>query len=74
MAKHWKQVHKTSGATVIERSTASCKLSVMPRDWTKPRGAASWTATCGESHKRGSSNTVKNAKSAATRAAKKMRR
>jgi len=81
----WKQVHKSSGATVIEAHVKrarghGCALTVIPADWTRPTGAASWAATCTTTgvkssfdHKRGSSASVKAAKAAATHAAKKMR-
>ena len=72
--KSWKTVHKTSGATVIERSANRCKLTVIPSDWTRPKGAAVWSTTCGEGHKRGRASTVKGAKTAATRAVKALRR
>lgn len=72
--KTWKTEHKMSGATIIERRTQGCRLTVMPLDWAKPRGAASWTTSCRANHKRGRAKTVKSAKAAATRAAKTMRR
>ncbi len=71
---HWKKAHKSSGATVIERKTKRCKLAVIPSDWRRPHGAAVWAATCGSNHKRGTSSSVKNAKTAASRAANAMRR
>jgi hypothetical protein len=76
----WKTAHKASGATVIERSSKGCKLTVIPSDWTRPKGAAVWSVSCGSpraanfDHKRGNSATVKSAKSAATRAARKLKR
>lgn len=69
----WKTVHKSSGATVIENKTARCKLTIIPKDWTRPKGPAHWTATCGSTHKRGDAKTVKGAKAAARRAVKKGR-
>jgi len=82
MAKRrsWKTEHKTSGATVIERRAHGCRLTVMPFNWSHPHGAASWGVSCGSArstdfkHKRGRASTVKNAKVAATRAAKAMGR
>jgi hypothetical protein len=70
----WKTSHKSSGATVVERRSGSCKLTVIPLDWTQPKGAANWAVSCGKPnaanfrHKRGRSASVKSAKSAATRA------
>jgi hypothetical protein len=72
--KSWKTAHKSSGATVIERRANRCKLTVIPSDWTRPKGAAVWSTTCGSDHKRGNSKTVKSAKAAAHRAAKAMKR
>ncbi len=70
----WKKAHKSSGATVIERKTKRCRLAVIPSYWTRPHGAAVWSTTCGGDHKRGNSSSVKNAKTAASRAANTMRR
>jgi hypothetical protein len=78
----WKSLHKPSGATVIEQQAHGCRLTIMPTDWTKPRGRAAWTATCFKpgaprglfEHKRGLANTVKGAKTAALRMAKKLKR
>jgi len=77
--RSWKKVHKSSGATVFERSArsgggGSCKLTAIPSDWTRPSGASVWSTTCGGTHKRGNSSSLKNAKKAASRAAKKMGR
>lgn len=74
----WKKAHKSSGATVIEHRVKGCRLKVTPADWTKPKGEAVWSATCGSGksfdHKRGNARTVAAAKKAATRAAKRLRR
>jgi hypothetical protein len=74
---NWRTVHKASGATVIERHAQGCKLTVVPEDWVRPRGAARWAISCGGEIDRvhgpvkGSASSVKNAKHAATRAAAK---
>lgn len=69
----WKKVHKASGATVIEHRVRDCRLVVIPVDWTKPKGEARWSMTCGSPgwtnrHKRGYARSVKAAKAAARRA------
>jgi hypothetical protein len=66
----WKKEHKPSGATVIERRIKDCRLTVMVADWTKPKGAATWIATCRTKQTRGNARTVKAAKAAAFRAAR----
>lgn len=79
-AASWKTSHKSSGATVIERSSKGCKLTVIPMDWTHPKGAASWAVSCGSprsakfEHERGRAASVKTAKAAATRVARKLKR
>jgi hypothetical protein len=76
----WKKVHSASGATAFQTKTKGCKLRVSPRDWSKPRGEAIWSVTCGSArspdffHKRGSRKTVKDAKAAARRVAGRRKR
>jgi hypothetical protein len=67
----WKTVHRKSGATVIEHLRRGCKFTVVPKDWSKPKGPAIWAMTCGARHKRGEAKTVRGAKAAALRAGKK---
>jgi len=76
----WARVHKASGATVIERRSNGCKMTVIPSDWTRPEGAAVWSTSCGDhrsknfQHKRGNASSVKRAKDAARRAAQSLSR
>lgn len=74
--KKWEIVHHPkSGGTAYEKTVGACRLAIMPRNWSVPRGEATWTVSCGRYddaawfHKRGTSKTLKAAKARAGRVA-----
>lgn len=67
----WNLTHASSGSTSWKATVGTCRLTVIPVDWVKPKGPANWTATCTsrDFHKRGRAASVAGAKRAAKRAA-----
>lgn len=72
----WAEVHKPSGASVIERNAHGCMLWVSPKNWTRRTGESIWSVSCGASgrHERGETSTLSGAKKAAMHSAKKLER
>lgn len=76
----WDRIHMPSGFTAFELRARKCRMTVAPKDWTNPKGPATWSTTCGDwrdkrfDHRKGSSKTVANAKAAALRAARRLRK
>lgn len=74
----WVTARKSSGATIIERQAHDCNLTVVPVDWSSPRGPANWSVTCRDpratdlGHQRGQAPSMGAAKQAAMRAARGM--
>lgn len=67
----WNLTHASSGSTSWKTTVGTCRLTVIPVSWGKPKGPANWTATCAarDFHKRGRAASVVGAKRAAKRAA-----
>lgn len=72
----WAEAHKSSGASVIERRVHGCRLTVVPKNWTRRTGESIWSVSCDASgrHERGEASTLGGAKVAAMHSAKKLER